>query len=42
VSLLRVDSYQAWTNMVRGFIARLSPAEAAAILDENAMRIYDL
>ena len=42
VSLLRVDSYQAWTDMVRGFIARLSADEAAAILDENAVRIYDL
>lgn len=42
VCLLRLESYQAWTDMVRRFIARLSPHEAAAILDNNAMRIYDL
>jgi L-fuconolactonase len=42
VCLLRIATYQAWTNMVRGFIARLSPDDAAAILDDNAMRIYDL
>jgi L-fuconolactonase len=42
VCLLRIETYQAWTDLVRGFVARLSPAEAAAILDDNAVRIYDL
>ena len=42
VCLLRIGSYQAWTDMVRGFVARLSADEAAAILDDNAERIYDL
>ena len=42
VCLLRIESYQAWTEMVRGFVARLTPGEAAAILDDNAERIYDL
>lgn len=42
VCLLRVDSYQKWTAMVRGFVARLSPEESDAILQGNAMRIYDL
>lgn len=42
VCLLRVESYQAWTDMVRSFVERLSPDEAAAILVANAVRIYDL
>ena len=42
VCLLRIGSYQAWTDMVRGFVARLSRHEAEAILDDNAVRIYDL
>jgi len=42
VCLLRIDSYQAWTDMVRGFVGRLTADEAAAILDNNAERIYDL
>ena len=42
VCLLRIDSYQTWAEMVRGFVARLSPDEAHAILHDNAVRIYGL
>ncbi len=42
VCLLRVATYQEWTGMARGFVARLSPDEAEAILDVNATIIYDL
>ena len=42
VCLLRIETYQAWTDMVRRFVARLTADEAAAILDDNAERIYDL
>lgn len=42
VCLLRIDSYQAWAEMVSGFVAGLSPEEAEAILHDNAVRIYDL
>ena len=42
VCLLRLDSYQAWAGMVRRFVASLAPAEAAAILHHNAVRIYGL
>ncbi len=42
VCLLRIESYPAWTEWVRGFVADLSPEESEAILDDNAMRIYGL
>lgn len=42
VCLLRIDSYQAWADMVRGFIADLTPEEQDAILHDNAVRCYDL
>ncbi len=42
VCLLRIDSYQAWADMVRGFVSRLSFDEAEAILHDNAVRIYGL
>ena len=42
VCLLRIDSYQAWADMVRGFVSRLSPDKSEAILHDNAVRIYGL
>jgi L-fuconolactonase len=42
VCLLRIDSYQAWADMVRGFVSELSPDESDAILHDNAVRIYGL
>ena len=42
VCLLRIDSYQAWADMVRGFVSELSPDESGAILHNNAVRIYGL
>jgi L-fuconolactonase len=42
VCLLRVDSYQAWTDMMRGFVSGLSTDEQDAILNDNAVRCYDL
>jgi L-fuconolactonase len=42
VCLLRIDSYQAWADMVRGFVSALSPDESEAILHDNAVRIYGL
>ena len=42
VCLLRIDSYQTWAEMVRGFVARLTSDEQDAILHHNAVRIYGL
>ena len=42
VCLLRIDSYRVWSDMVRRFVATLTPYEANAILHHNAIRIYDL
>ena len=42
VCLLRIDSYQKWADMVRGFVSRLSSDESDAILHDNAVRIYAL
>ena len=42
VCLLRIDSYKSWADMVRRFVADLSPDEQHAILHANAVRCYDL
>ena len=42
VCLLRIDSYKSWSDMVRGFVAGLTPPEQQAILHDNAVRIYGL
>ena len=42
VCLLRIESYQAWADMVRGFVSDLSEIESEAILHDNAVRIYGL
>lgn len=42
VCLLRIDSYQKWADMVRGFVSRLSSDESNAILNDNVVRIYGL
>ena len=42
VCLLRIDSYQAWTDMCRRFTADLTNDEQLAILGGNAIRCYDL
>ncbi len=42
VCLLRINSYQAWAEMVRGFVADLTPDEQHAILHDNAVRCYGL
>jgi L-fuconolactonase len=42
VCLLRIDSYQAWAEMVRNFVANLTPGESDAVLHDNAARVYDL
>ncbi|MES2476201.1 MAG: amidohydrolase family protein [Verrucomicrobiota bacterium] len=42
VCLLRINSYQIWADMVRGFTHDLSASESHAILHDNAVRIYGL
>ncbi len=42
VCLLRIESYQTWAEMVRGFVSGLSQEEQTAILAANAARVYDL
>jgi len=42
VCLLRINAYKDWADMVRGFVANLSPEESAAILHDNSVRIYGL
>ena len=42
VCLLRIDSYHAWADMVRGFVSGLTEDESEAILHDNAVRIYGL
>ncbi len=42
VCLLRIDSYKSWADMVRRFVADLSPDEQTAILNDNAVRCYGL
>ena len=42
VCLLRIESYQKWAEMVRGFVSGLSEEEQTAILAANAARVYDL
>lgn len=42
VCLLRIGSYEAWAETVRGYVSCLSQAEADAILHDNAVRIYGL
>ncbi len=42
VCLLRIDSYKSWADTVRGHVSHLSADEAAAILHDNAIRIYGL
>lgn len=42
VCLLRIETYQAWAEMVRGFVSGLSEEEQTAILAANAARVYDL
>jgi L-fuconolactonase len=42
VCLLRIDSYQAWTEMVQRFTCELTADEQHAIFQENAVRCYDL
>lgn len=42
VCLLRIDSYQAWAEMFRGFVEGLSADESKAILGGNAIRSYGL
>lgn len=42
VCLLRIGSYHAWAEMVRGFVSRLATDEQHALLDGNAMRAYGL
>lgn len=42
VCLLRIESYQKWAEMVRGFVSGLSGDEQTAILAANAARVYDL
>jgi L-fuconolactonase len=42
VCLLRIESYQKWADMMRGFVSGLSEDEQAAILAANAARVYDL
>ena len=42
VCLLRIDSYKSWADMVRHFVADLSPDEQTAILNDNTVRCYDL
>jgi L-fuconolactonase len=42
VSLLRIDSYKTWADMVRGFVTDLAPDESAAILHDNSVRVYGI
>jgi L-fuconolactonase len=42
VCLLRLESYQAWAEMVARFIEDLAPDEQHAILHDNAVRCYGL
>lgn len=42
VCLLRIQTYQEWADTVRGFVANLTDDESAAILHDNAVRIYGL
>lgn len=42
VCLLRIETYQAWAEMVKRFVSRLSEDEQSAILTGNALRAYDL
>lgn len=42
VCLLRIESYAAWAEMVRGFVSGLSDDEREAILHDNAVRCYGL
>ncbi|RYD46498.1 MAG: amidohydrolase, partial [Verrucomicrobiaceae bacterium] len=42
VCLLRIESYEAWAEMVRDFISEMSPSERSALLDGNAKRAYRL
>ncbi|MES2661098.1 MAG: amidohydrolase family protein [Verrucomicrobiota bacterium] len=42
VCLLRINSYEDWAETVRGYVGGLSPDDAAAILHDNAVRIYGL
>ena len=40
--LLRIDSYPSWTQTVHSFVEGLTADESAAILHDNAVRIYNL
>lgn len=42
VCLLRIDPYQQWAQMVKGFVASMTPDEQEAILHDNTVRCYDL
>lgn len=42
VCLLRIESYQKWAEMMRGFVSGLTEDEQTAILAANAARVYDL
>ena len=42
VCLLRVDSYQEWVGMMRGFVSDLTESESRAISNDNAIRCYGL
>ncbi len=42
VCLLRLESYAAWADLVRRFVAPLSTAEQAMILTANCERVYRL
>jgi L-fuconolactonase len=42
VCLLRIDSYQAWSEMVQRFACELTADEQHAVFKGNAIRCYDL
>ncbi len=42
VSLLRLESYPQWIQMLRTFVSELSEAEQQMILSDNAVRCYGL
>ncbi|RYD22650.1 MAG: amidohydrolase [Verrucomicrobiaceae bacterium] len=42
VCLLRIESYEAWSEMVRDLISELSAGERRGLLDGNAIRAYGL
>ena len=42
VCLLRIESYEKWADMVRGFVSSLTTGEQQSILGENAIRCYGL